>query len=52
MGEEGGFLKVLYRDKQLSDLISFHYSRMGAKDAANDCLRRLKEIRNLVKGPR
>ncbi len=47
---EGGFLKVLYRDKQLSDLISFHYSRMGAKDAANDCLRRLKEIRNLVKG--
>jgi alpha-amylase/alpha-mannosidase (GH57 family) len=47
---EGRSLKVLYRDKQLSDLISFHYSRMGAKDAANDCLRRLKEIRNLVKG--
>ncbi|MBP1745463.1 MAG: amylopullulanase [Deltaproteobacteria bacterium] len=47
---EGRSLKVLYRDKQLSDLISFHYSRMGAKDAAEDCLRRLKEIRNSVKG--
>lgn len=46
---DGMSIKVLYRDKQLSDLISFHYSRMGAKDAANDCLRRLKEIRNSVK---
>ena len=47
---EGRALKILYRDKQLSDLISFHYSRMGAKDAANDCIKRLKEIRNSVKG--
>lgn len=47
---EGRLLKVLYRDKQLSDLISFHYSRMASRDAANDCLRRLKEIRNSVKG--
>lgn len=46
---EGISIKVLYRDKNLSDLISFHYSRMGAKDAANDCLRRIKEIRNSVK---
>lgn len=48
--KEGRTLKILYRDKQLSDLISFHYSRMGAKDAANDCIRRLKEIRNSVQG--
>ena len=47
---EGRAIQVLYRDKQLSDLISFHYSRMGAKDAANDCLRKLKEIRKLVNG--
>jgi alpha-amylase/alpha-mannosidase (GH57 family) len=47
---EGRTLKVLYRDKQLSDLLSFHYSRMDPKDSANDCLQRLKDIRNSVKG--
>lgn len=47
---EGRALKILYRDKQLSDLVSFHYSRMGAKEAAEDCIKRLREIRNSVQG--
>ena len=47
---EGRALKVLYRDKQLSDLISFHYSRMAPKDAANDCVKRLTEVRSSLRG--
>lgn len=47
---EGRAVKLLYRDKQLSDLLSFHYSRMNAKDAADDCVKRIREIRNSVRG--
>jgi len=46
----GGHIDMIFRDQSLSDLISFHYSRMDAKDAANDCLRRIKRIGDSVKG--
>lgn len=43
-------INILFRDKVLSDLISFHYSRMGAKEAVSDIMRRLKEISKAVEG--
>lgn len=36
-------LRVLFRDHFLSDLIGFVYSRMGAREAAEDFLRRIRE---------
>lgn len=39
---------LLFRDKVLSDLISFHYSTLDAKEAVSDFIRRLKEIRKCV----
>lgn len=48
--KQGRQIDLVFRDQSLSDLISFHYSRMDAKDAASDCLRRLRHIRDSVKG--
>lgn len=48
--KEDRHIDLIFRDQSLSDLISFHYSRMDAKDAANDCLRRIKKIGDSVKG--
>ncbi len=36
-------LRVVFRDHFLSDLIGFVYSRMGAREAAEDFLRRIRE---------
>ena len=46
----GRHLDIVFRDKTLSDLISFHYSRMAPKDAAQDCIRRIKGIGSRVRG--
>ena len=43
-------ISVVFRDQSLSDLISFHYQRMDPKDATEDCLRRLRTIRDSLKG--
>ncbi|HVN97956.1 MAG TPA: glycoside hydrolase family 57 protein [Syntrophorhabdaceae bacterium] len=43
-------IQVIFRDQSLSDLISFHYSRMDAKDAASDCLRRIRTVRDSLRG--
>jgi alpha-amylase/alpha-mannosidase (GH57 family) len=48
--KKGQHIDMVFRDQSLSDLISFHYSRMDAKDAAMDCLRRLRRIRDSVHG--
>lgn len=49
--ESGGReINIIFRDKMLSDLISFHYSRMHPKDAANDLIKRILLIREQVKG--
>ncbi len=42
--KNGREITVIFRDQSLSDLISFHYSRVDAKDAARDCLDRLRAI--------
>ena len=42
---QGGKLIVVFRDKILSNLISFQYYRMNPQDAAIDLVRRLEEIR-------
>lgn len=48
-------ITVIFRDQSLSDLISFHYSRVDAREAAQDCLSRLRTIRgsmgNKIAGP-
>lgn len=43
--KHGRDIKIVFRDQKLSDLISFHYQRADAKDAARDCLARLRNIR-------
>ena len=49
--EDGGrALHIVYRDQSLSDLISFHYSKSDPREAAKDCVRRLKAIGESVKG--
>lgn len=49
--DTGGLrITVLFRDRILSDLISFHYSRMDPKEAVKDLMRRLKEIGKAVEG--
>jgi hypothetical protein len=48
--KNGKYLDLVFRDKTLSDLISFHYSRMAPKDAAEDCIRRIKRIGERVRG--
>src|SRR5688572_10263570 len=39
-----GDVTVFFRDRNLSDLIGFHYMHGSARDGAHDLLRRLKEI--------
>ena len=48
--KKGKQIDVVFRDQSLSDLISFHYSRMDARGAATDCLRRIRSIRDSVRG--
>lgn len=48
--KNGNDVKLIFRDQKLSDLISFHYARYDAADAARDCITRLKNIRNSVGG--
>ncbi len=43
--KRGRDVKIVFRDQKLSDLISFHYARADARDAAADCLTRLRNIR-------
>ena len=46
--KDGKHLDLVFRDKTISDLISFHYSRMDPKEAAEDCIRRIKRIGETV----
>jgi len=46
---EGKVIHIIFRDRELSDLISFHYSRMSPKEAANDLLKRILHIGNTLK---
>jgi len=46
----GKYINVVFRDKGLSDLISFHYSRWDPKEAAKDCIARIKKIGESVRG--
>ena len=48
--KDGNQIRLLFRDKNISDLISFHYSRMAPKAAAEDCLRRIRRIGESVQG--
>ncbi len=48
--KDGRHLNMVFRDKNLSDLISFHYSRMDAKEAAEDCVRRIKRAGEAAQG--
>ncbi|HYW48892.1 MAG TPA: glycoside hydrolase family 57 protein, partial [Bryobacteraceae bacterium] len=41
--QHGRCLRVIFRDHLLSDLIGFVYSRMEARDAAEDLLRRIRD---------
>jgi alpha-amylase/alpha-mannosidase (GH57 family) len=41
--QEGHAMKIIFRDHLMSDLIGFVYSGMGARDAAQDFLRRVRE---------
>jgi alpha-amylase/alpha-mannosidase (GH57 family) len=46
--KNGQQINLVFRDKNLSDLISFHYSRMAPREAAEDCIARLKCIGDSV----
>jgi alpha-amylase/alpha-mannosidase (GH57 family) len=48
--KDGKHIDLVFRDKNLSDLISFHYSRMAPKEAAEDCIRRIRRIGESVRG--
>ena len=41
--QNGHRMKMIFRDHLMSDLIGFVYSGMGARDAAQDFLRRIRE---------
>jgi alpha-amylase/alpha-mannosidase (GH57 family) len=43
-------IRVIFRDKTLSDLISFHYSKSDPRDAARDLIDRVKKIGKSVEG--
>ncbi len=43
-GTDDRQISLVFRDKLLSDLISFHYSRMAPREAAEDCIARLRHI--------
>jgi alpha-amylase/alpha-mannosidase (GH57 family) len=47
--KSGKEINMVFRDKYLSDLISFHYSKSDPKDAATDLIRRVKKIGESVK---
>ncbi len=44
------YISIIYRDRTLSDLISFQYSRWDSKEAAADCLKRILKISYSLKG--
>ncbi|MCX7966264.1 MAG: glycoside hydrolase family 57 protein [Syntrophorhabdaceae bacterium] len=46
---DGKKINIIFRDKLLSDLISFHYSRRHPKDAAMDLIKRIVSIGDQVK---
>jgi alpha-amylase/alpha-mannosidase (GH57 family) len=51
--QSGSEIRVVFRDHTLSDLIGFVYSRMGAAEAAEDFLDRIREnCRGLLAGGR
>lgn len=41
-------LSIVFRDHALSDMIGFHYQRSPGKDAANDFVRHLHNIRSAI----
>ena len=43
---EGNYINILFRDKELSDLIGFVYSQWKTEDAVNDFIDRIKNICN------
>ena len=45
----GGSLQVIFRDRNLSDLIGFEYPKWNAKDAVADFMRHLANIHNAFK---
>ena len=44
LSREGGDLNIVFRDRNLSDLIGFSYSQMKSADAAADFIRHLENI--------
>lgn len=46
-----GAITIVFRDRVLSDLIGFEYSRWEAKAAADDFIKRLAKIRELTDDP-
>jgi len=42
-----GNLAIFFRDRELSDLLSFEYQKWAEKDAVNDFLRRLEEKKRI-----
>jgi len=47
---EGGSLNIIFRDRNLSDLIGFTYHKMSAKDAVDDFMKHLDNIEAAFKG--
>ena len=45
-GARGGPVAVIFRDKQISDLVGFQYSGMDGEEAAEDFIQRLKDIQD------
>ncbi|HOJ70284.1 MAG TPA: glycoside hydrolase family 57 protein [Syntrophorhabdaceae bacterium] len=46
---DGNTINIIFRDRELSDLVSFHYSKMSPKDAANDLLKRILKIGDSIR---
>lgn len=47
---EEGSLNIVFRDKNLSDLISFVYCNLTAEEAVNDLMKHLENIHDAFKG--
>jgi len=47
---EEGRLNIIFRDRNLSDLIGFTYHKMSAKDAVDDFIKHLDNIESAFKG--
>jgi len=43
---EGGKASIIFRDRALSDLIGFNYTRISAQDAVSDFMKHLNNIKN------